>query len=72
MKEIKAYKLSDGRIIDNEIDAIAAQKEIDIKEKLDYLCSEFLAGLETSELSDEIFRHRKEFIAALSNQTLNC
>jgi hypothetical protein len=70
MKEIKAYKLSDGRIIDNQIDAITAQKEIDIKEKLDFLCCDFLAGLETSELADEIYSHRNEFLAALNNQEI--
>ena len=33
MEKIEAFKLSDGRIIDNEERAIELQKEIDIKKK---------------------------------------
>ena len=66
MVKIEAFKLSDGRIIDNEKDAIRLQKEIDIKKKLSYLCEEFLTGLEYYELADKIYAQRKEFLSALN------
>ena len=59
MEEIKAYKLSDGTIIDNKQKAIELQKEIDIKKKLSYLCEEYLSGLKYYELADEIYLKRK-------------
>jgi hypothetical protein len=66
MEKIEAFKLSDGRIIDNEERAIELQKEIDIKKKLSYLCEEFLNGLEYYELADEIYSKRNEFLSALN------
>ena len=66
MEKIEAFKLSDGRIIDNEERAIELQKEIDIKKKLNFLCEEYLDGLEYSELADEIYSKRIEFLSALN------
>ncbi len=66
MEKIEAFKLSDGRIIDNKEKAIELQKEINIKKNLSYLCEEFLAGLEYHELADEIYSKRDRFILALN------
>ena len=67
MEKIKAFKLSDGRIIEDEKKAIELQKEIDIKKKLTFLCEEYLNSLEYYELADEIYSKRNEFLAALNN-----
>jgi hypothetical protein len=64
--KIEAFKLSDGRIIDNEERAIELQKEIDIKRKLSFLCEEYLNELEYYELADEIYSKRNEFLSALN------
>lgn len=64
MEKIEAFKLSDGRIIDNEVRAIELQKEIDIKKKLTYFCEKFLMDLEYFELADEIYLKRVEFLSA--------
>lgn len=66
MEKIEAFKLSDGRIIDNEERATELQKEIDIKKKLTLLCEEYLNGLEYFELADEIYSKRDEFMSALN------
>lgn len=66
MEKIEAFKLSDGRIVDNEEIAIELQKEIDIKKKLTFLCEEYLSGLECFELSNEIYSKRVEFLLALN------
>jgi hypothetical protein len=66
MEKIEAFKLSDGRIIDNEEKAIELQKEIDIKKKLTFLCEEYLSGLEYYELVDEIYSRKSEFLSALN------
>ena len=66
MEKIEAFKLSDGRIVENEEKAIELQKEINIKEKLSFLCEEYLGGLEYYELVEEIYSRRSEFLSALN------
>lgn len=66
MEEIQAFRLSDGRIIDNEKRARELQNEIDIKKRITYLCEEYLKGLEYHELADEIYSKRVEFMSAFN------
>jgi hypothetical protein len=66
MEKIEAFKLSDGRIVDNEERAVELQKEIDIKKKLSFLCEEYLYGINYEEVVDKIYSKRKEFISALT------
>ena len=66
MEEVKAFKLSDGRLIEDYEMAIMLQKEIDIKEKVSDFCDEYLMGFEHNELADEIVRKKDILLAALN------
>ena len=68
MKKITAFKLSDGRIVEDENRANELQKEIDIKSKLIFLCDEYLFHEDTEAMANELYSHRQEFIAALNGQ----
>jgi len=68
MQKIEAFRLSDGRIVDNEEKAIELQKEIDIKKRLSFLCEEYLMNLEPYKLVDEIYLRRNDFLSALNGR----
>jgi len=66
MKEIKAFKLSDGRLIEDKEKAKELQKEIDIKQKLSDLCDKWFVDLEYHEMAEQIYNLRSEFLSALN------
>ena len=68
MERITVFKLSDGRLIENEALARICQAEIDIKKRLSSLCKELFEGLDVEQYPQVIYNKRQEFLDALTNK----
>jgi hypothetical protein len=69
MERVMVFKLSDGRLIENEALAIICQAEIDIKKRLSSLCKELFDGLDIEQYPQVIYNKRQEFLDALTNKS---
>jgi len=69
MKEVKAYRTSDGSLFTEKDNAIARQEAIDIREKLyEFWKDECAYGeIRLSELLDVSYARREELINILKN-----
>lgn len=72
IKEIKAYKLSDGRIVEYEHEAYSLQINILMKEALKEFCSSYIgsgnymgSGYDHEDIANELFDHRQSLYEIL-------
>jgi len=66
MKKINAFKLSDGQIIENEVDAIKMQKDIDFKNALSIFVEENCVYNDDTVFFNLIADHKDELLKILS------
>lgn len=67
IKEIKAYKLSDGRIVEEQDEACRLEIEMLLKKCLENFCREHLSAncYDCEGLADELFENRELLAEAL-------
>lgn len=64
MKQITAYKLSDGNIVENEEQAKEEQALIDFKEGINVFCSDhYYSDMDEFDFSKMLFENRVELYA---------